>query len=51
MDEHAFPPTGFLWLGLAVRYNIYTDVVGQLRIRTFAMTSATARARGKELAD
>ena len=20
MDEHAFPPTGFLWLGSAVRY-------------------------------
>ena len=21
MDEHAFPPTGFLWLSSAVRYN------------------------------
>ena len=21
MDEHAFPPTGFLWLGSAVRYS------------------------------
>ena len=25
MDEHAFPPTGFLWLGSAVRYSSNHD--------------------------